>query len=131
MNRVTDREVSLHNQRCITALKLSLTRLRTEFDAYRKSEAEAKIHIERENLAHFSELNNKTAWVDRQQAEMKAEFVSMKQYLAEYRALDVRIKANETARDQATGRNTVLSGVVALFISLLAILLNLIISGTK
>jgi len=116
---------------CVTGLKISLTRLRAEFDAFKEASKETRIHLEKETERRLEILNNKTEWVDKQQAEMKTGFLTRAEYNAEHKAVCQRITSLETYRDKALGRNSIISASIAGVTSLLFILINYFLTGAK
>jgi predicted methyltransferase len=111
---------------CLVGIKLSITRLRAEFNAYREAEVETRRHMEREMERRLEILNNKTEWVDKEQAEMKRLYMSRVEYAVEHKAVEGRIKLLETIQDISAGRasRSNLLATVAIFISALAFILD-------
>ncbi|MFA5186663.1 MAG: hypothetical protein WC551_09325 [Patescibacteria group bacterium] len=116
---------------CITEIKLNIARLGTEFTAFKEASKEARLHIEQETERRLEILNNKTAWVDKQQTEMRAAFTPVNEYRVERDAICRRIISLETERDKMLGRNSVISIATSAATALLLLLLNFILTGPK
>jgi hypothetical protein len=126
MGRVGEEEVMAGGPdtgRCIWSLKLGLTRLRTEFNAFRETSKETRQHLEKETERRLELLNNKTAWVDKQQEEMKREYLPKPVYESEHEALCRRVSTLEAAHNISVGQSS-----RATLIALLALAVSVIIS---